>query len=385
MTWDVLIIVGGPAGAIAAADLARCGYRVGVLERKRFPRGKLCGEFLAPRGVARLQQHGLLTPLLRAGARRIRNAVFISLGGHSHCLPLSRFSESVEFGLGISRATLDHLLLDHARACGADVLERVCVTDAIASSGRIVGVRARLSPSGTRVTFFAAVVIDASGRARVLGSPTPRARSEGDARLFAFQAHVSGIAGVGEAVQLYFYPSGYGGLVRIEGDLVNLCGLTTWATLRRAGGDPKQLLALTMGQNPRAQEILRNARLETPLAGCGPLRFGLRALPREYLAVGDAAASLDPFLGHGITLALESGLLAAALTDAAFRAGDPTTLAPRYARAFRRCFARIWRAAGWLRPIASHHAVGDRVLALLPERALAHRLLRALLFGGRTG
>jgi flavin-dependent dehydrogenase len=381
MSWDVLIIGGGPAGAIAAADLARRGYRVGVLERKCFPRHKLCGEFLAPRGVRHLQEHGLLAPILRAGARHVREVVFVSSGGHRRRLPLDRFPGGAAFGLGISRAMLDHLLLSHARACGADVLDRVCATEAIASRGRIVGVRARILPSGTGATFVAPMVIDASGRARVLGPPAPVARSDGGRQLFAFQAHVSGIEGVDEAVELYFYPSGYGGLVRIEGDLYNLCGLTTWETIRRADGRPERLLAMTIRQNPRARESLRNARLESPLMGCGPLRFGLRALPRAYLAVGDAAASLDPFLGHGISLALESGLLAAALVDEACSAGDPTTLARRYARIFRRRFARMWRAARWLRPAASRPAMGDRVLARLPEGAFAHRLLLSFLLG----
>jgi len=385
MSWDVLIIGGGPAGAVAAADLARRGYRVGVLERKRFPRAKLCGEFLAPRGVALLQSVGLLAPLLRLGAHVVREAAFVSSRGHRYPLPLSRFPDDAGFGLGIRRATLDPLLLEYARACGAEVLEQVCVTEAIASSGRIVGVRARMLPVGRRVTFLASVVIEASGRVRALERPSCSPKSESGSRFFAFQAHVSGIEGIGEAVELYFYPSGYGGLVRLEGDLHNLCGLTTQEVMRRAGNSFERLLALTLRQNPRAREKLRNARLESPLTGCGPLRFGLSALPRTHMAIGDAAALMDPFFGQGISNAMESGLLAAALVDAAFREGDLTTLASRYARAFRRRFARTWRAAALLRPAALHGDIGDRMLAQLPERALAQRLLLRLIFGRRIG
>jgi len=381
MTWDVMIIGGGPAGSTAAAELARRGYRVGVLERKRFPRAKLCGEFLAPRGVAWLRQLDLFAPVLRAGAQLVREAVFVSLRGHSCRFPLSRFPEGADVGLGISRATLDHLLLERARACGAEVLERMCVTEAIASGGRIVGVRARQLPAGTCATFFAPVVIDASGNARVLDARSPLARRR--SRLFAFHAHVSGVEGMGDVVELYFYPSGYGGLVRIEGDLYTLCGLTTWETMRRAEGDAERLLALTLRRNPRARERLGNARLESPLTGCGPLRFGPGVLPRTHVAIGDAAAPMDPFLGHGISTALESGLLAATLVDAAFREGDPTALASRYARTFRRRFARTWRVATLLRPAALWSEVGDRVLARLPERASAQRLLLRFIFGGR--
>ncbi len=385
MSWDVLIIGGGPAGAVAAADLARRGYRVGVLERKRFPRAKLCGEFLAPTGVAHLQHGSLLDPLLRLGAHIVREAAFISSRGHRYTLPLAQFPDGAGFGLGISRATLDHLLLECARACGAEVLEQVCVTEAIASSGRIIGVRARMLPLGKRVTFLASVVIDASGRARALDPSSRSLKSESDSQFFAFQAHVSGIESIGEAVELYFYPSGYGGLVRLEGDLYNLCGLTKREILRRAESDLERLLTLTLRQNPRARETLRNARLESPLTGCGPLRFGLEALPHTHVVIGDAAALMDPFLGQGISNAMESGLLAAALVDAAFRMGDLRTLASRYARAFRRRFIRAWRAAALLRPVALHGDLGDRLLARLPERALAQHLLLRLIFGRKIG
>src|SRR4051794_30141701 len=61
--WDVLVVGGGPAGAAAAAWLADRGHRVLVVEKKRFPREKTCGDGLTPRAVRQLHDLGLAGPL----------------------------------------------------------------------------------------------------------------------------------------------------------------------------------------------------------------------------------------------------------------------------------------------------------------------------------
>src|SRR5438874_9027548 len=59
MRPDVLIVGGGPAGATAAALLARAGRDVVVVEKSPFPRRKVCGEFVAASGIALLGELGL--------------------------------------------------------------------------------------------------------------------------------------------------------------------------------------------------------------------------------------------------------------------------------------------------------------------------------------
>jgi flavin-dependent dehydrogenase len=41
--WDAVVIGAGPAGAMAARELALLGGRILLVERKRFPRWKICG------------------------------------------------------------------------------------------------------------------------------------------------------------------------------------------------------------------------------------------------------------------------------------------------------------------------------------------------------
>ena len=67
---DVLIVGAGPAGAQLALRLARAGWDVGLVEGKRFPRPKPCGEFLSPAGLAYPDEPGLLGEVRAAGAAR---------------------------------------------------------------------------------------------------------------------------------------------------------------------------------------------------------------------------------------------------------------------------------------------------------------------------
>ena len=61
--YDVLVVGGGPSGAAAAYWLAQQGWRVLVVEKKRFPREKTCGDGLTPRAVRELHDMGLADPL----------------------------------------------------------------------------------------------------------------------------------------------------------------------------------------------------------------------------------------------------------------------------------------------------------------------------------
>ena len=47
-SFDVVIVGAGPAGSATAIGLARLGYEVALVDKKAFPREKLCGDFINP-------------------------------------------------------------------------------------------------------------------------------------------------------------------------------------------------------------------------------------------------------------------------------------------------------------------------------------------------
>ncbi|MHC5542449.1 FAD-dependent monooxygenase, partial [Singulisphaera rosea] len=58
-TWDVIVIGAGPAGALSALLAARSGLSTLLVERKRFPRPKVCGTCLNRSAVELLESLGL--------------------------------------------------------------------------------------------------------------------------------------------------------------------------------------------------------------------------------------------------------------------------------------------------------------------------------------
>lgn len=117
---DVVVIGAGPAGSALALQMRRAGRQVTLLERARFPRDKLCGEFISAEGVAVLADFGLgdwlatTCPVIdRVEVSNRRGAVW-----QEH-LPKQ--------ALGCSRAALDHQLLQRCHSAGVDVREGVRV------------------------------------------------------------------------------------------------------------------------------------------------------------------------------------------------------------------------------------------------------------------
>ena len=332
--YDAIIIGGGPAGSSAAISLSRGGARVLVLEEKRMPRGKLCGEFITPECFPTLERLGVMHRMLAAGAKKVSRVSLVVANGKSVQTHISKISDDAAWAMSLSRARFDEILLDRAREAGAVCLEGVAVKGSMLIAGAVQRVDALSLADGSRVSFEAPLIIDASGRnSRLMVSKRERIAGRRGSRLYALKAHLKGVEGIGEQLELYFFPQGYGGLTLVEEGLVNLCFIIEESALNDAGGDPERVVQQTLMKNTVAAERMKGAEVVGKWYSAGPLTFGRRRLAHGgVIAIGDASGMIDPFTGTGIQIALRTGEMAAEAVFEATRATlTSTTSSSRFA------------------------------------------------------
>jgi len=134
---DVMVIGGGPAGASAAYWLAEAGHDVLVVERKRFPREKTCGDGLTPRAVAQLEDMGLGERLAAGhlrydGLRSIAHGVTLELAWPEH-------PSYPSYGYVVRRRDLDEMVADRAVKAGATLWHGAEATAPIVDGGLVTG------------------------------------------------------------------------------------------------------------------------------------------------------------------------------------------------------------------------------------------------------
>jgi flavin-dependent dehydrogenase len=387
--FDAIIVGGGPAGASAAIHLAASGARVLLAERERFPREKLCGEFISPECLGHFARLGVLEEMGRGGGARVSETIFYAPSGRGVSVPSAWFGGHEGDALGLSRAEMDARLLARAREAGVRVIEEAALASLVVEGERVRGVRLHADGGGTR-ELRARVTLDATGRHRAVVRRAEREtgreeheRRDGRVPLVAFKAHLAGARGAAGVCEIYFYPGGYGGLSPVERDLSNLCFIARARDVRACESDPERVLREVLMRNRRAARTLDGAAAQTRWLGVSLEGFG-RHEPAPFeglLAVGDAAAFIDPFTGSGMLMALEGGELAARAVSNWLARGveELGTLAREYRAAYDARFDARLRLCGLLRRAAlAPTALAEvSVVALGASAALRRRLARS--------
>ena len=158
--YDVLVIGAGPSGAAAAYWLAERGRRVLLVEKKRFPREKTCGDGLTPRAVRQLHDMGLADPLSDFhrfdGLRSIAHGVTLELAWPDH-------PDFPSYGYVVRRSELDDMVANRAVKAGATLLAATEATEPLIEDGRVVGAMVLDKDAGTTRAIRARYVIVADG------------------------------------------------------------------------------------------------------------------------------------------------------------------------------------------------------------------------------
>lgn len=334
---DAIVIGAGPGGCATAWHLRQLGWQVLLLERRTYPADKLCGEFLSYDGVACLERMGLVDCLAMAGGQWVPEVLVSGVNG-------ARWQAALPApGLGISRRILDAAMAQACAASEVEVVYGVQVREVVGdgTGGFIVGGR-----QGER--FTGRLVIAACGRQG--GLFAAEAVEESAAKLMALKVQAP-YSDRQPLIELHSFPGGYAGLCAIEAGKATLGLLISAADYRAAGGDAARFAATIMGKNLLLAERLHdlNPPWQEALA-VAALRFGPGQTACDgVLLVGDAAGSINPLCGDGMSMALRGGELLAPLADRYLR-GEISSdeLAATWTQAWQREFNRRIRVGQWL-------------------------------------
>jgi flavin-dependent dehydrogenase len=332
---DVAVVGGGPAGALTAMLLASRGRDVVVLERAPTWRWRACGVFSAPASVTALRSIGFNDAELGPVARPVSAMRVETAGGASFRLTYGGSGSLDDSAVGFDRGALDHLLLERARAAGAQLRFGVKV-DRV----DLAGAQARLATSGDGSEVTARVVVGADGLHSVVARSAGVTRRAPLGPRAALTFHLADIERDRDARMITF-DDGYIGIAPVPGDRVNVgivLGRSWLARLRNEGG-VALAQAICARILPRAPFAPGGMSVLDRVAGVTPLGHAVsRRAGAEWLLVGDAAGFLDPFTGEGLHRAIVSAELAATTIEDVLAGRTGSRLAD-YDRAMRSSFA----------------------------------------------
>ena len=325
---DVIIVGAGPAGSTTAYYLAQAGIDVLLLEKSRFPREKVCGDGLTPRGVRALIAMGVSVSEQDGW---IRNKGLRVIGaGRRLEMAWPELSSYPGYGLVRPRTDFDEILARRAEQAGARLVEGLTVTGPVLDerTGRITGVCARPAGDGDERTYAGRVIVAADGNSSRL-SVAMGLRKRDDRPL-------------GVAVRTYYRTPrsdddyleswldlwdgdrllpGYGWIFGM-GDGTSNVGLGLLNTSAAFGHtDYHALLRQWLKGMPAEWGFTEENRTQ-PIRGAA-LPMGFNRTPPYFnglLLAGDAGGMVNPFNGEGIAYAMESGeILARTIAQALAR------------------------------------------------------------------
>jgi flavin-dependent dehydrogenase len=347
--YDVLIIGGGPAGASAAAILAEHGHRVLVLEREKFPRYHI-GESMIPFTYGPMERLGLIPMMKQSAFMKKYSVLFVSPNGRAG-QPFYFFNrydkETIAQSWQVLRSEFDELLLNNARAKGAEVIEEITVKELIreprssrreeaplnpecgmrnaesnqslltsAATGRVIGVRAQMK-SGELVEFRAPMTLDCSGKESFTAVRNGWRLKDPYLNKVAVWTYYKGSkreSGIDEGqTTVAFVPEkGWFWHIPQHNDMVSVGVVAEGKYLTRGGvKDPEAIFQREVGENLWIKDHLSVGASTGNYYLTSEYSYHARHCASEgLLLVGDAFAFLDPVFSSGLMLALKSGILA---------------------------------------------------------------------------
>jgi flavin-dependent dehydrogenase len=361
--WDAIVLGAGPAGSIAAHQLAKCNAKTLLVDKRAFPRRKVCGACLNAPALSVLRSVGMEGHLAGLGGVKL------------DCLELSFAGRSARFdmpgGIALSRERLDAALVNLAVAAGADFLPGTLglVSSSQAGSRTVV-----LAQAGRSVRVRARVVLAASGLGQVrfdAGSPV-KSWSSARSRIGAgCLVHESPEIYHQGTVYMTVGRSGYVGLVRVEDGHLNVAAAFDSRYVKQSGGPAAAANGILVEGGRAPVPALEHAAWR----GTPSLTRQTRPIAGErFLVLGDATGYVEPFTGEGMAWAMMSGQAVAPLVRQGIGHWEPA-LARTWVALHRRIVKRRQSICHALAFLLNHPSLGQVAFELVARLPGVARLL----------
>lgn len=310
--WPAVVIGAGPAGAMAARELARRSIAVLLVDRRYFPRPKVCGACVNQRAISWLERAELGHLLPQLGAIRTRK-FRVSCQGRTVELDLPG-------GAAVSRDAFDAALVQAAVSRGVEFLPGVTASlgEATAdTNSRLVHLSAPDGRSATVATQVA-LVCDGLGHSSLQLATefstrvSPQARVGVGARIDANMDEGPLESLASGTILMVVGCQGYAGVVRTEDGSLNVAAALAPGAVKEAGTPESAVATLLSDAGFPSIPGLSAATWRGTL----PLtRQLLRPAAWRVFVLGDAAGYVEPFTGEGIAWALAAGTAVAPLVE----------------------------------------------------------------------
>jgi len=378
------VVGGGPAGASAAYWLAEAGHHVVVVEKKRFPREKTCGDGLTPRAVRQLNEMGLAERLEEyhrfVGLRSMAHGLTLELEWPSH-------ADYPSYGYVVTRRNLDEMVADQAVKAGATLWPATEATEPLVENGLVTGAIVTRKDSGTTEPVRGRYLLIADGAnsrfGRALGTARSRRYPLGMAIRGYFrsprhdepwiESHLDLRDRRGDALP------GYGWIFPVGDGTVNV-GVGLLSTFQGwKSVNTSHLMDAFVAMAPPTWEIRPETAVGPPTGGRLPMGGSVHpAAGPTWLVAGDASGAINPFNGEGIAYAYETGRMAAEVLDEALQTGDGLALA-RYPDRLEEVYGLYFRVARlFVRAIGNPAVMAELTRIGMHSKTLMEWVLRIM-------
>ncbi|MEE9450603.1 MAG: NAD(P)/FAD-dependent oxidoreductase [Ignavibacteriaceae bacterium] len=307
---DVIIIGGGPAGSMAALYLSKYGLNTCIIEKKKFPREVLCGEFLSGEVTKTLKELNLFESFLSLNPVKISKFKFINEKS-------TEISSELDFpAYALKRSIFDHFLLKSAVNNGVKVYQPA-EAKIIKRDGDKFLVHIKVSDD-QEIIINSDYVIAAYGKQNILDKKLNRSFIGSETELKAIKFHIPNTCISNfptDEIRIYTGEGIYCGLNRVSDQETTLCFIEKRINSEQS---PRNRILNLINTNRSFGKLFgkefEKLLYELTIYGTGKIFFGKKTIVENGMfMVGDAAGVIAPLTGDGVGMAVQSAKLISSL------------------------------------------------------------------------